>query len=444
VYPKGYVPFHGRVPNGYTALETFKKKESLLYLIKMGIKDITKNETEWNKCKKNNYNLCHLNSKNRVLIAEFLKDFELGINTPPKKRGPRKPGTLLRLRYFLVSLDRLLSGKSFVELTKKDVHQLCEGMFQGQIKTSNGRIYKDVGNVVKNLKTFFRWAERTSNINESIVEDLSAASYKRSKPAWTYLEHKDIKKLIDGANATYKSQMLFLYDSGLRPEEAMRIKVRDFEFSSNGPAILNVPEFRENGMKVSKTFERTIKLMNCSGQIKNYIDFNELKPDDLLIHQRSLMFNRYLKRLALKLFGNVKTKARGDIKNINMYSFRHWSSIYWLDRYRTNKDLMYRMGWKNEDKILYYSEFLGRRDKIDEDDMVTVDDKNKYEKNIEKLRARETKNFQLLKRLSSITQVLLKITMEDKKLKNKFKGQIMKIISKTDETDLLQLLSQHH
>ncbi|MDM8536019.1 site-specific integrase [Desulfobacterales bacterium HSG17] len=348
------------------------------------------------------------------------------------------------MRYFLVSLDRHLSGKPFIDLTKEDVHLLCEGMFQGRIKTSYGRIYKDVGNVVKNLKTFFRWAKRTSNINESIVEDLSAASYRRSKPAWTYLEHKNIRKLIDSANNTYKSLMLFLYDSGLRPEEAIRIKVKDFEFSSNGPAILNIPAFRENGMKVSKTFERTIKLMNCSGQIKNYIEFNELKPDDLLIQQRSLMFNRYLKRLALKLFGNVKTKARGDIKSIDMYAFRHWSSIYWLDRYRTNKDLMYRMGWKNEDKILYYSEFLGRRDKIDEDDMLTVDDKNKYEKNIEKLRAQETKNFQLLKQLSSITQVLLKVTMEDKKLKSKFKGQIMDIISKPDETDFLEVLSQHH
>ena len=68
----------------------------------MGIKDITKNETEWNKLKKNNYGLCHFNPKNRILITDFLKDFELGINTPPKKRGPRKPGTLLKLRYFLV------------------------------------------------------------------------------------------------------------------------------------------------------------------------------------------------------------------------------------------------------------------------------------------------------------------------------------------------------
>jgi integrase len=406
----------------------------------MGIKDITKNEKEWKKFKENKYDLKKINPKNRTIISDFLKDFELGINTPPKKRGARKPGTLLKLKYFLVSLDRHFPNKAFIDLTKEDVHLLCEGMFQGRIKTCKGRIYKDVGEVVKNLKTFFRWAKRSSNINESIVEDLSAASYKRSKPAWTYLEHADIKKLIDSTNAIYKPLMLFLFDSGLRPEEAIRIKVRDFKFYADEPAILNIPEFRGNGMRVSKTFERTIKLMNCSNQIKNYIELNGLKPNDLLIQKSRLMFNRYLKRLALKLFGNVKTKSRGEIKDINMYAFRHWSSIYWLDRYKTNKDLMYRMGWKNEDKILYYSEFLGRRDKIDEDDMVTMDDKNKYEKNIEKLKKQEAKNLQLLKKLSLITQVLLNTAMEDKNTKEKIKNQLIGIQLEGVEANPLKVI----
>ena len=410
----------------------------------MGINDITKNENEWRKLKENNYNLKNLNQKNRSITSDFLKDFELGINTPPKKRGARKPGTLLKLRYFLVSLNRHFPKKTFINLTKDDLHSLCENMFQGTIKTCNGRIYKDVGEVVKNLKTFFRWAERTSNINESIVEDLSAASYKRSKPAWTYLEHADIKKLIDSANATYKPLMVFLYDSGLRPEEAIRIKVSDFEFSSDGPAILNIPEIRGRGMRDSKTFERTIKLMNSSNQIKNYIELNGLKSNDLLIQKRRLMFNRYLKRLALKLFGNMKTKARGEIKDINMYAFRHWSSIYWLDRYKTNKDLMYRMGWKNENKILYYSEFLGRRDKIDDEDMLTIEDKNKYEKDIEKLEKQEIQNFELLKKLSAITQVLLKAAMEDETTKESLKKQLIRITLEGAETNHLQVISPPH
>ena len=350
----------------------------------------------------------------------------------------------MKLRYFLVSVNRHFSNTTFTDLTKKDLHLLCEGMFQGKIKKSNGKIYKDVGDVVKNLKTFFRWAERTSRISESIVEDLSAASFRRSKPAWVYLEHADIKKLIDSANAIYRPLIVFIYDSGLRPEEAVRIKVSDISFSSDEPAILNVPGFRENGDRVSKTFERTIKLMNSSNQIKRYIELNELKPDDLLIQKSSLMFNRYLKRLALSLFGNVKTKARAEIKDINMYAIRHWSSIYWLDRYQTNKDLMYRMGWKNEDKILYYSEFLGRRDKIDDEDMLTPEDKSRYERDIAKLKKQEGQNLALLKKLSSITQVLLKATMENESTKGNFKNQINEIVSEKYGTDHLPVISRLH
>ena len=427
--------------------QTLKRKNSYFNQERtnhMGAKDITKNQDNWQKLKENNYDLDNLHPSNKALVADFLKDFELGINTPQKSKGARKPGTLLKLRYFLVSVNRHFSSKTFTDLTKKDLHLLCEGMFQGTIKTSNGKIYKDVGDVVKNLKTFFRWAERTSRISESIVEDLSAASYKRSKPAWVYLEHADIKKLIDSANATYRPLIVFIYDSGLRPEEAVRIKVSDISFSSDGPAILNVPGFRENGDRVSKTFERTIKLMNSSNQIKRYIELNELKPDDLLIQKSRLMFNRYLKRLALSLFGNVKTKARAEIKDLNMYAIRHWSSIYWLDRYQTNKDLMYRMGWKNEDKIFYYSEFLGRRDKIDDEDMLTLEDKNRYERDIAQLKKQEGQNLALLKKLSTITQVLLKATMENESTNGNFKKQISEIVSEKYGTDHLPVISRLH
>ena len=44
------------------------------------------------------------------------------------------------------------------------------------------------------------------------------------------------------------------------------------------------------------------------------------------------------------------------------------------------------MGWKREEMIIYYSEFLGRRDKIDDEDMLTLEDKTRLEKELEELR----------------------------------------------------------
>ena len=72
--------------------------------------------------------------------------------------------------------------------------------------------------------------------------------------------------------------------------------------------------------------------------------------------------------------------------------------IYYIVLYKRKKDLMYRFGWKKEYKIFYYSEFLGNRDKIDED-MITPEDKNKYEKDIEKLKKQMDIHNKFLKEL---------------------------------------------
>jgi integrase len=402
----------------------------------MGERDIIKNKSLWSALKDKGYDLDSVGPQNNKIIIEFLKDFELGLNTPKKSKGARTPGTLLKLRNYCIFLNRQFPQKEFTKITKKELHSLFKGMSEGAIKKPNGYLYKDVGDVIKNTKTFVRWMVRTDRLSEDITEDLSAVSYKKQKPAWVYLKHKDIIKLNDSANAVYRPLMIFLYDSGLRPEEAFRIRVEDFK---KDYSVLHIPKFREDGTKVSKTFERTIKLMTSSKLIKNYIELNNLKSNDLLIQKSPVAFNKYLKRLAVKIFGNIKTEARGYISKIRLYDIRHWSSIYWLDRYRTNKDLMYRMGWNKEDKVFYYSEFLGRRDKIDDEDMLTKEDKNKYEQEINILKKQETQNFELLRKLSSVTQVLLNSITGDVKTKERVKHQLIDILSAEGSISPLRL-----
>ena len=53
-----------------------------------------------------------------------------------------------------------------------------------------------------------------------------------------------------------------------------------------------------------------------------------------------------------------------------MYDFRHCSCCYWLPRYKSESALKFRFGWKKSDKIHYYSELLGMRDTINEEDML--------------------------------------------------------------------------
>ena len=69
-----------------------------------------------------------------------------------------------------------------------------------------------------------------------------------------------------------------------------------------------------------------------------------------------------------------------------MYDFRHISCCYWLPRYKSESALKFRFGWKNSDKIHYYSEMLGMRDTISDDDMLVDITKTEIEQELEKAR----------------------------------------------------------
>lgn len=350
----------------------------------MSKEDVDRKKVQWENFKKNKLSLDDFSKINTKIINDFLHDFELGINTPPSSKGARTPGTLMKLRGICVFLNKHLQ-KDFNKITKKDLHKLFNDMAAEKILKENKTPYRDTGDFVKNIKTFWQWMLKTKQVEENITEDLSRASYKKGKPAWTYLTHNEMKKLIDNARGDYRALILFAYDSGIRPQELYRIKVSDIEFRGN-ETLLNIPDKREDGTKVSKTFERTIKLKQSSELIKNYVEIQNLQSDDYLVIPSMFAFNKYLRELSQRLFGERLTKARGYTNKLRLYDIRHMAAIYWLDRYKTHSDLMYRFGWSKEDKIFYYSEFLGRRDKIDDDDMLTKEDKTKYEKELNELK----------------------------------------------------------
>ena len=67
-----------------------------------------------------------------------------------------------------------------------------------------------------------------------------------------------------------------------------------------------------------------------------------------------------------------------------MYDFRHCSCCYWLPRYKSESALKFRFGWKKSDKIHYYSEMLGMKDTICEDDMLVDITKTELENRLQK------------------------------------------------------------
>ena len=145
--------------------------------------------------------------------------------------------------------------------------------------------------------------------------------------------------------------------------------------------------------------------MVCPDAIKEYVQKKNLSSNDYLFTKTPHTINLYLRRLGEKLFGDKPSLAGQKYSEITMYDFRHISCCYWLPRYKSESALKFRFGWKKSDKIHYYSEMLGMRDTIDEEDMLDTVKKTELEQRL----AKAERENELMKEENQ----LMKAEMED-------------------------------
>jgi len=335
-------------------------------------RDPYKNDKRWENWKQAHFTKTPkgIRKEDWVLLIGFLKDMELGINTPKGNKGKRETGTLLNLsshnKLFLENFKKPLK-----KLTKQDLHNLERDISQGKILKRNGKKYTAFGNYIKDFKVFWGWLLRTKKVKDDVVEDISS---KTDKPSWVYLGEKDIKKFFNRLTLDYRTICWFMYDTGMRVTEANSIQILNF---SEDFKQVTIPD------EASKTFGRTISLKICSELIRDYVKSNNLQPEDYLFQKKPFTINKYLRYHCGKIFGKEKVsnqKSKGRYGEFTMYDIRHNAVCYWFNRYPTHKGLMYRFGWRKPDKIEYYSDFLGVADEIKDEDMLLGEDKTELYK----------------------------------------------------------------
>ena len=234
--------------------------------------------------------------------------------------------------------------------------------------------YTDIASYGKKFIAFWRWILKTKQDKypnlKNIVESLDTRA--ENKPKWFHFTLKDVDKMADVApKFYYKALVYFLFDSGIRaPKELMNVRAKDFsEVAGTNLLFLNVRE------ETSKTFGRKIKLMISSDVIKKFIEKYKLKDDDFLFNKSYMPTTRIIGRMGHKILGigtPIKQKnSKIIIKNgITMYDFRHNSCCHYLPIYKSENQMKYRYGWKKGEMIHYYSEFIGMKDTITEEDML--------------------------------------------------------------------------
>jgi hypothetical protein len=323
-----------------------------------------------------------LSKSNSDLLLNYLSDMEIGVNVGHgSKKGSRSYIRLRALRdkmtFIMKKIREVYNLDSIIDITEDQIHSFFSAMRKGEIRKQNGQNYKAVSDYVKIFNAFWNWWIKISKKKgieiKNLTSDLDTSD---EKPDWVYLTEDQVKKLANGAKYEYRVLIMFLFDSGIRaPTEVMNVKVSDLY---NNCKELNIRE------EISKTFGRRIKLMLSSELIKEYVKTKNLGNEDYLFKIMPWLMNRYLRTLAKKVLGDEVSQAGQKYSELSMYDFRHNACCYWLPRYKSESALKYRFGWKKSDKIHYYSELLGMRDTISEEDLMLEVNKSEIEKELVK------------------------------------------------------------
>ena len=340
---------------------------------------------------KNQSGIPDISKENSDLTLRFLNDMESGLNIcATSKKGSRSYIRLNVLRQRLTALSKAFEKRfnltKITDISEIQLFGFFVDMRNGTIKRHDGKNYLSPKHFVKDFKALWHWWMKINRKQDIELKDITVdLDTSGDKPEWVYLTEEQVRKICNEAKYEYKVLIWFLFDTGIRaPTELMNIKVSDF---FNNFKELNIRQ------ETSKTFGRRIKLMICSDLIRDYVKTKNLGKEDYLFTTSPAATNKYLKRLGKRVFGDEKSPAGTKYSNLTMYDFRHISCCYWLPRYKSESALKYRFGWKSSDKIHYYSELLGMRDTISEDDMLIDVTKIELEKRIDKAE----KENQLLK-----------------------------------------------
>ena len=322
-----------------------------------------------------------ISNVNSDIILQYISDMENGLNVSSKStKGPRSYIRLNNLKQRMVFLAKQIEQHysiNLANLSEEQIVKFFNAMRNGTIKRLDGKSYQSVVDFVKPFKAFWHWHMKINKKKDikitDITEDIDASN---SKPRWVYLSQEQVRKLCNNAKLEYKTLIMFLYDTGIRsPGELINIRVSDIyeDFKK-----LNIcQEIVKKG-----SFGRKINLMLCSDLLKQYVHDKELQNNDQLFKISPPVVNQYLKRLAKRILGEDVSQAGEKYSNLTMYDFRHCSCCYWLPRYKSESALKYRFGWKKSDKIHYYSELLGMKDTITEEDMLIDLTKTEIEKRL--------------------------------------------------------------
>lgn len=266
------------------------------------------------------------------------------------------------------------------------------------------------------IKKFLTWAGK----NESVAH-LKAKIPKNNLKREDLLTVEDIDKLIEATDSPlWKAIIAFLFESGCRIGEAIRIKVKDTQETDKG-LIVNIPT-----TKTAAGCRRTL-LVYSAVYIRNHISYSALGKDDLIFGVGDEWVRIMLSRLA---------KEAGITKPVNPHKFRHASATYACLKGYNEEIIRKKYGWSANSTVP--SRYLHL---IDED----VIDATLEKEGLDITKSRTVTNIKQAEslKIADASMQLSKLSEENEALKTENLDRDQKIKSAEDEIkNLRQMLEE--
>lgn len=197
------------------------------------------------------------------------------------------------------------------------------------------------------LKNFFNWANKPDYVKDIQIKKISNALDKND-----ILTPEDVNKLIETtASPMYKALIAFLFESGARISEILRVRVSDCIEDENKGLIVSVHQ-----TKTGKDFRRVLCV--SSGQyIRNHITHSVKSKDDLLFDLTNVSVWEMLKKIG---------KKAGIDKPISAHKFRHAEATLMVQQGYNEAIIRKKLGWSPS------STMIARYQHLDDDDVINA------------------------------------------------------------------------
>jgi integrase/recombinase XerD len=182
------------------------------------------------------------------------------------------------------------------------------------------------------IKKYFQWCSR-----EDIVKHLQINRPKCSLKREDILDTTDVSRMIDATESPlYKALISFLFESGARIGEVLRLKFNDIQETDEG-MIINI-----SATKTGNEYRRNI-FPTSTQYIRNLIMYANLSDKNKLFYVTENAANRMLKKIG---------KKAGIKKPVSCHKFRHAQATDMVIRGYQESIIRKKLGWTDDSRMI--------------------------------------------------------------------------------------------